>query len=116
MGNVRKSQPCVSMNFCTEYSKAQIFPCEYSLVYFEFVFSSFTYLLFNCRSSVFNVNFEHISIFFLDFLLPTLNRQMFAVYIYMPAGLPLECKYNLQYQQQQQNNELQTRKTLPIHD
>ena len=29
MRNVRSSQPCISMNFCTEFSKAQVFPCEY---------------------------------------------------------------------------------------
>ena len=29
MKNVRSSQSCISMNFCTEFSKAQVFPCEY---------------------------------------------------------------------------------------
>ena len=29
MKKVRSSQPCISMNFCTEFSKAQVFPCEY---------------------------------------------------------------------------------------
>ena len=29
MKNVRSSQPRISMNFCTEFSKAQVFPCEY---------------------------------------------------------------------------------------
>ena len=29
MKNVRSSQPCISMNFCTEFSKAQVLPCEY---------------------------------------------------------------------------------------
>ena len=28
MKKVRSSQPCISMNFCTEFSKAQVFPCE----------------------------------------------------------------------------------------
>ena len=27
MKNVRSSQPCILMNFCTEFSKAQVFPC-----------------------------------------------------------------------------------------
>ena len=27
--NVRNSQPCISMNFCTKFSKAQVLPCEY---------------------------------------------------------------------------------------
>ena len=27
--NVTSSQPCISMNFCTEFSKGQVFPCEY---------------------------------------------------------------------------------------
>ena len=27
MKNVRSSQPCISINFCTEFSKAQNFPC-----------------------------------------------------------------------------------------
>ena len=27
--NVRRSQPFISMNFCTEFSKAQVLPCEY---------------------------------------------------------------------------------------
>ena len=26
--NVRSSQPCILMNFCTEFSKAQVLPCE----------------------------------------------------------------------------------------
>ena len=26
MKNFRSSQPCISMNFCTEFSKAQVFP------------------------------------------------------------------------------------------
>ena len=26
---VRSSQPCISMNFCTEFSKVEVFPCEY---------------------------------------------------------------------------------------
>ena len=29
MKNVRSNQPCISMNFCTEFSKAQVLPCEY---------------------------------------------------------------------------------------
>ena len=29
MKNVRSSQPRISMNFCTEFSKAQVFPCVY---------------------------------------------------------------------------------------
>ena len=29
MKNVRCSQPCISMNFCTEFSKAQVLQCEY---------------------------------------------------------------------------------------
>ena len=29
MKNVRSSQPCTSMNFCTEFSKAKVFPYEY---------------------------------------------------------------------------------------
>ena len=29
MKNVRSSQPCISMSFCTEFSKAQVFPCQY---------------------------------------------------------------------------------------
>ena len=29
MKNVRNSQPCISMNFCTEFIKAQVIPCEY---------------------------------------------------------------------------------------
>ena len=29
MKNVRSSQHCISTNFCTEFSKAQVFPCEY---------------------------------------------------------------------------------------
>ena len=33
MKNVRNSQPGVSMNFCTEFSKAQVFPCEYREIY-----------------------------------------------------------------------------------
>ena len=28
MENVRSSQRCISMNFCTEFSKAQVFSCE----------------------------------------------------------------------------------------
>ena len=31
MKNVRSSKPCISMNFCAEFSKAKIFPCEYRL-------------------------------------------------------------------------------------
>ena len=27
--NVRNSQPCISMNLCTKFSKAQVLPCEY---------------------------------------------------------------------------------------
>ena len=27
--NVRNNQPCTSMNFCTEFSKAKVLPCEY---------------------------------------------------------------------------------------
>ena len=26
--NVRPSQPCISMNFCTKFSKAHVLPCE----------------------------------------------------------------------------------------
>ena len=26
---VRSSQPCISVNICTEFSKAQVFPCDY---------------------------------------------------------------------------------------
>ena len=26
--NVRRSQPCISMNFCTKFSKGQVLPCE----------------------------------------------------------------------------------------
>ena len=33
MKNVRSSQPGVSVNFCTEFSKAQVFPCEYREIY-----------------------------------------------------------------------------------
>ena len=29
MKNVRSSQPCVSMNFCTEFSKKPVLPYEY---------------------------------------------------------------------------------------
>ena len=29
MKNVRSSQPCISMNFCIEFSKAQVLPREY---------------------------------------------------------------------------------------
>ena len=29
MKNVRSNQPCISMNFCTELIKAQVFPCDY---------------------------------------------------------------------------------------
>ena len=29
MKNVGSIQPCISMNFCTNFSKAQVFPCEY---------------------------------------------------------------------------------------
>ena len=29
MKNIRSSQPCTSMNFCTEFSKAQVLPCKY---------------------------------------------------------------------------------------
>ena len=29
MKNVRSSQPCFSMNICTEFSKTQVFPCVY---------------------------------------------------------------------------------------
>ena len=25
--NIRSDRPCISMNFCTEFSKAQVFPC-----------------------------------------------------------------------------------------
>ena len=28
MKNVRSSQPFISTNFCTEFSKAQVFPCD----------------------------------------------------------------------------------------
>ena len=27
--NVRNRQPCISMNFCTEFSKAEVLPCAY---------------------------------------------------------------------------------------
>ena len=33
MTNFRGSQPCISMNFCTVFSKAQVFPCVYRYVY-----------------------------------------------------------------------------------
>ena len=29
MKNVRSSQPYISLNFCTEFSKAQVSPCGY---------------------------------------------------------------------------------------
>ena len=29
MKNARSSQSCISMDFCTEFSKAQALPCEY---------------------------------------------------------------------------------------
>ena len=29
MKNVKSSQPCISMNFCTEFGKPQVIPCEY---------------------------------------------------------------------------------------
>ena len=29
MKNAKSSQPCISMNFCTEFSKAWVFLCEY---------------------------------------------------------------------------------------
>ena len=29
MKNVKSSQPCTSMNFCTEFIKVQVLPCEY---------------------------------------------------------------------------------------
>ena len=32
MENVRSSQPCISMNFWTEFSKVQVFLCEYRQV------------------------------------------------------------------------------------
>ena len=33
MKNVGSSQSCISMNFWTEFSKAQVFPCEYRQIY-----------------------------------------------------------------------------------
>ena len=32
MKKVRRSRPCISMNFCTEFSKAQVFSCVYRLM------------------------------------------------------------------------------------
>ena len=29
MKNVRNSQPCISINFCTELSETQVLPCQY---------------------------------------------------------------------------------------
>ena len=29
MKNVRSSQVCILMNFCTEFSKVKVLPCEY---------------------------------------------------------------------------------------
>ena len=29
MKNIRNSQPCISMNFFNEFSKAQVFSCQY---------------------------------------------------------------------------------------
>ena len=29
MNNVRSSQPCISMNFCTEFSNSQALPCVF---------------------------------------------------------------------------------------
>ena len=32
MKNVRSSQTCISMNFCSEFSKAQVLPCEHRYI------------------------------------------------------------------------------------
>ena len=45
-----------------------------------------------------------------------IDKYLLGMYVCTPTGLPLEYIYSLQYQQQQQNNELQTGKMLPIHD
>ena len=35
MKNVRSSQPCISMDFYTEFTKEQVLPCEYRWAYWN---------------------------------------------------------------------------------
>ena len=47
MKNVSSSQPCISMNFFTEFSKVQVFPCEYHNRLLTSIFVLFNEIVFN---------------------------------------------------------------------
>ena len=62
MKNVRSCQPCISMNVCTEFSKAHVLPCEYRETYNFFQETPFGkfQVIWPCRTS-FTVFIENAS-------------------------------------------------------
>ena len=85
--NVRSSQPCTSMNFCIEFSKAQILLCEYRRSLFCNAINDFMLILFlswfisfrtNVRMSI--ITFPFSICIFAIFIFASLCSTLFSLW------------------------------------